>query len=557
MNDFVHLHVHSHYSLLDGLPKIDELLDYAEALDMEAVALTDHGNLYGAIEFYQKAQQRDIKPILGCEVYLARDKRTQKRKNIDNKNYHLTLLAKNKTGYQNLVKIVTKAHLEGFYYKPRIDKELLREYHEGLIALSGCLEGEIPQAIISGKNKQAQRLAQEYQDIFGKDNFYLEIQHHPHLAHQGKVNQTLADISEQTGISLVATNDVHYLKPEDNEAQDILQMINMKKTVDDDNRISMMEHDFSMRSPQQMKKDFSDFPEAVKNTVKIAKKCNLKLELGKTKLPHFETPGGKTADEYLRKLCKKGIKKRFHRKTKEIKERLDYELEVIEKMGFASYFLIVRDFVTWAKDHHIVVGPGRGSAAGSLVSYLLNITDVDPLKYDLLFERFLNPERVSMPDIDLDFADRRRDEVIEYIADKYGRDNVAQIITFGTMAARGSIRDVGRVLNYSYDFCDKLAKIVPMNMKLEQALNNIAELRKEYHTDQKVKKLIDLAKKIEGTVRHASTHACGVVVSNQPLTNIVPLQHPPQEKDKIITQYEMHSVEALGLLKIDLLGLKI
>ncbi len=554
---FTHLHVHSHYSLLDGLPKIDELLDYVKKLGMDACALTDHGALYGAIEFYKKAKERGIKSIIGAEIYLAFERMSQERPNIDDERYHLVLLIKNEQGYKNLVKLLTKAHLEGFYYKPRVDEELLAKHSEGLIALSACLSGKIPHMILAKKMEEAERTAIRYQEIFGKDNFYLEIQHHPNSRDQKTVNRSIITISKKFGIPLVATNDVHYLKPEDAEAQDVLMLINSGADPNDPERLTLKEDDFSLRSPEQMTKDFGDLPEAIENTQKIADSCNFQFELGKIKLPEFEVPSGKSPDEYLEELCYQGIKKRYGEKTqKEILDRLNYELATIRQTGFASYFLIVQDFVNWAKENRIVVGPGRGSVAGSLVSYLLNITTVDPLKYNLLFERFLTSERISLPDIDLDFTDRRRGEVIDYVAQKYGRDKVAQIITFGTMAARAVVRDVGRAMSYSYGFCDQLAKMIPFGSTLDQTLAQVSEFRQLYLDDEKARKLIDFAKKLEGVARHASTHACGVVISKEPLDNIVPLQHPTQDEKTIVTQYEMHSIEDLGLLKMDFLGLK-
>jgi len=555
---FTHLHVHSHYSLLDGLPKIDELLDYVKKLGMDSVALTDHGNIYGAIEFYKKAKERGIKPIIGSEIYLAIERMNQERPNIDDKRYHLVLLVKNEEGYKNLVKLLTKAHLEGFYYKPRVDEELLAKHSEGLIALSACLTGKIPKLILAKKMEEAEKTAFRYQEIFGKDDFYLEIQHHLNSRDQKTVNRGIITISKKFGIPLVATNDVHYLKPEDAEAQDILMLINTGADSNDPERLTLKEDDFSLRSPEQMIKDFGDLPEAIENTQKIADSCNFQFELGKIKLPKFEVLSGKSPEEYLEELCYQGIKKRYGENAqKEIFDRLNYELAAIRQTGFASYFLIVQDFVNWAKENRIVVGPGRGSVAGSLVSYLLNITTVDPLKYNLLFERFWNPGRMAgLPDIDLDFADRRRNEVIDYVAQKYGRDKVAQIITFGTMAARAVVRDVGRALSYSYGFCDQIAKMIPFGLTLDQTLAQVSEFRQLYLNDEKARKLIDFAKKLEGVARHASTHACGVVISQEPLDNIVPLQHPTQDEETIVTQYEMHSIEDLGLLKMDFLGLK-
>lgn len=555
---FTHLHVHSHYSLLDGLPKIDEILDYVKELGMDSVALTDHGAIYGAVEFYKKAKEKGIKPIIGAEMYMAFERMNQERPNIDDKRYHLVLLVKNEKGYKNLVQLITKANLEGFYYKPRIDEELLAKHSEGLICLSACLAGKIPKMILAKKIDEAEKTAIKYQEIFGKDNFYLEIQHHPNSRDQKIVNKELISIAKKYNIPLVATNDVHYLKPEDAEVQDILMLINTGANPNDPERLTLKEDDFSMRKPEQMIKDFKDFPEAIENTQKIVEDCNFKFDLGKTKLPKFEVPGGKSPDEYLEELCYQGIKKRYGEKSsKEILDRLNYELGVIKQTGFASYFLIVQDFVNWAKENRIVTGPGRGSVAGSLVAYLLNITNVDPLKYNLLFERFLNPGRsASLPDIDLDFTDRRRDEVINYVARKYGRDKVAQIITFGTMAARAVVRDVGRALGYSYSFCDKLSKMIPFGLTLDQTLASVEEFREIYLNDPKAAKLIDYAKKLEGCARHASTHACGVVIGPEPLDNLVPLQHPTQDDKSIVTQYEMNSIEDLGLLKMDFLGLK-
>lgn len=554
---FTHLHVHSHYSLLDGLPKIDELLDYVKELGMDSVALTDHGVLYGAVEFYKKAKQRGIKPIIGCEIYTAFERMTDKRPNIDDKKYHLILLVKNEEGYKNLVQLITKAHLEGFYYKPRVDDKLLAKHSKGLIALSGCLAGKIPRLIQSKNFEQAESLAQKYQKIFGKDNFYLEIQHHPNIPGQKTTNDELINISQKYGIPLVATNDTHYLKSGDAEAQDILMLINTGANLDDPERITIKSDDFSLRSPKEMEQVFKHISEAIENTQKIADVCNFEFELGKTKLPYFELPNDETPDEYLEKLCKQGLKRRFKDNlNKEITDRLSHEISVIKQTGFASYFLIVQDFVNWAKDQRIVVGPGRGSAPGSLVSYLLNITNVDPLKHGLLFERFLNPERISMPDIDLDFADRRRDEVIEYVAQKYGKDKVAQIITFGTMAARAVIRDVGRALGYAYPYCDQIAKMIPLGFNLDETLKKVDEFKNIYQADEQAERLINLAKKLEGVARHASTHACGIVISNQPLSNLIPLQRPTQNDESIVTQYEMHSIEDLGLLKMDFLGLK-
>ncbi|MEK7080679.1 MAG: DNA polymerase III subunit alpha, partial [Patescibacteria group bacterium] len=555
---FTHLHVHSHYSLLDGLPKIDELLDYVKELGMNSVALTDHGVMYGAVEFYKKAKTKGIKPIIGCEVYTAFEKLTDKRPNIDVKRNHLILLAKNDQGYKNLVKLVSIAHLEGFYYKPRIDEEILEKYADGLIGLSACVQGKIPRLLLSNKTEEAEETAKKYEKIFGRGNFYLELQHHQNIPEQISANKKLIELSKKTGIPLVATNDIHYLKKEDAEAQDILMLINTGADSNDPERLSMAQDNFSMLSPGEMAENFKNFPEAIENTQKIVEACNLKIELGKTKLPVFPLPEGETAEQFLEDFCWQGLKNRFGESPdQKIIDRLKYELSVIEKTGFAGYFLIVQDFVNWAKQNRIVVGPGRGSAGGSIVAYLTNITNVDPLKHNLLFERFLNPERISMPDIDLDFADRRRDEVIKYVAEKYGADHVAQIITFGTMAARAVVRDVGRALQYTYSYCDQMAKMIPMGMDLNETLEKVSEFSDLYNSDDQAKRLIDLGKKLEGVARHASTHACGVVISAKPLTDSVPLQRSTKEGEEgIITQYEMHAIEDLGLLKMDFLGLK-
>lgn len=557
MKKFTHLHVHSHYSLLDGLPKIDEILDFCQKLGMDSIALTDHGAIYGAVEFYKKAKEKGVKPIIGAELYLAFESRFQERPGIDDKRYHIVLLVKDEKGYKNLVKLITKAHLEGFYYKPRIDEELLEKYSEGLIALSGCLQGKIPQLILEKKFDEAEKVTLKYQQIFGKENFYLELQHHPNLKDQEFVNRYLIEISKKNKIPLVATNDCHYLKPEDAEIQDVLMLINTGANPNDPERLTMKADDFSMRSPERMIEDFKKIPEAIENTQRIVEMCNFEFKLGEVKLPTFETPNGISPDEYLRELCLKGLKEKFgETPPKEIVERMNYELEVIKKTGFSSYFLIVQDFVNWAKSQKIVVGPGRGSVGGSLVAYLLSITDINPLQYGLLFERFLNPERVSPPDIDIDFTDLRRNEVIEYLSQKYGKERVAQIITFGTMAARAVVRDVGRALGYPYAFCDRIAKLIPAGLTLDESLARVLELRQLYETDEKVQKLIDFARKLEGCARHVSTHACGVVISTQPLDEICPLQHPTQDDQAIVTQYEMTSLEDLGLLKIDILGLK-
>ncbi len=558
---FVHLHNHSHYSLLDGLTKLDELINYAKEQGSPAVALTDHGTMYGAIEFYQKCKKAGIKPIVGVETYLAPNSRFDKNTRGDAANFHLLLLAKNIEGYKNLIKLVSAAHIEGFYYKPRIDWELLQKHHEGIIASTACLGGEIPQLILGEKVSRARERILEYNKLFGQGNFYLEIMDHPELIGQEKVNKQLIKFSRELGIPLVATNDLHYLKKEDAEAQDILLCLQNKKKKEDTDRMKMLGlGDYSMRSNREMIEAFADVPEAITSTLEIADKCNLKIELGNIQLPYFEVPRGEDGNSYLRHLCEQGVAKRFPDASVEemerVKERLDYELGVISKMGWPSYFLIVADFISWAKNNKIVVGPGRGSAPGSLVCYLTGITNLDPLKYDLLFERFLNPDRISMPDIDMDFADVRRAEVINYVEKKYGQDHVAQIITFGTMAARAAIRDVGRVLNEPYDYCDKLSKSVPMFMKLEEAIKTVPELKEMYSKEEAAKRILDYAQRLEGVARHASTHACGVLITKDALTEYVPIQYASSIDKSVISQYSLHPIEDLGLLKMDFLGLK-
>lgn len=569
MSNFTHLHVHSHYSLLDGLAKIDDLIRKTKECKMNSLALTDHGVMYGSVEFYQKAKEADIKPIIGVEAYIAPNGRKMKRPRIDTRPYHIVLLAKNHQGYQNLLKLTSIAHMEGFYYKPRIDFEILKKYNQGIIALSACLEGEIPRLLLSNHIDKAKKAAQKYQEIFGKDNFYLEIQDHPNLEKQVKVNEEIIKLSNSINIPLVATNDSHYLNTDDNKVHDVLMCIQTQKTVNEQNRMSLIDHDLSLRTPQNMIDNFKHVPQAIENTEKIAQQCNVEIELGKTKLPYYPIPDKSTEDEYIRKLCYVGLSKKYNIQNdqnipdnmteetyKEIIERLEYELSVIEKTKFSSYFLIVQDLVNWAKNEGIIVGPGRGSAGGSLVAYLLNITDVDPIKYKLLFERFLNPERISMPDIDLDFADTRRDEVIQYVKEKYGEKRVAQIITFGTMAARAAIRDCGRALGYPYDYCDKVAKLIPMLTSLDKSLETVPELKDLYTNDTQATKLLDYSKKLEGVARHASTHACGTVISAGDLDEFMPIQFASQDDRTVITQYEMHGVEDLGLLKMDFLGLK-
>ncbi|MBI4812122.1 DNA polymerase III subunit alpha [Candidatus Falkowbacteria bacterium] len=567
---FVHLHNHTHYSLLDGLSKIDDLIETAKQDGASAVAITDHGVMYGAVEFYQKCKKAGIKPIIGVEAYLAPESRLDKNTKSDEKHYHLLLLAKNLEGYKNLIKLTTIAHLEGFYYKPRIDWEVLQKHGKGLIASTACVSGEIPSLILAGKIDKARKRITEYNELFGQGNFYLEIQDHPDVEGQAEANKKMIEFSRELGVPLVATNDSHYLKPEDYDIQDILLCLQTKHKKEDRDRMEMHGRDFYYKTSREMSEAFRDVPEALENTVKIAEACDLELELGKIQLPHFEVPAGMTGDEYLRKLCEEGLEKKygvdFRRPTSNktsnkedvgrLKERMDYELEVIKKMGWPSYFLIVADFVNWAKTNGIVVGPGRGSAAGSLVCFLAGITNLDPIKYDLLFERFLNPDRISMPDIDMDFSDIRRGEVIRYVEEKYGSDHVAQIITFGTMAARAAVRDVGRVMNYPYDYCDRLAKMIPMFSKIDQAIRDVAEVKEIYKTEEAAKKIFDYARGLEGVARHASTHACGVLITKDPLTDHVPLQYASSSDRTIVSQYSLHPVEDLGLLKMDFLGLK-
>ena len=558
---FVHLHVHTHYSLLDGLTKIDELIEHVKNDGSDAVAITDHGVMYGAIEFYQKCKKAGIKPIIGVEAYMALGSRFEKVTKTDEKRaHHILLLAKNYNGYKNLIKLTSQAHLEGFYYKPRIDWELLKENSSDLIACTACVGGEIPMLIRSGKLEKARERALEYNEVFGQGNFYLEIQHHPNLPEQGLVNDELIKMSRELNIPLVATNDIHYLRKDDDEAQDILLCLQNKKKKMDVDRMSMIGFDASARSTAEMIEQFKDTPEAIENTVKIAEMCNVELELGKVQLPLFIVPEGYTEASYLRKVCDDGLIKRYGKTYDEVNEtirkRLDYELSVIERMGWPSYFLIVADFIAWAKEQGIVVGPGRGSAAGSLVCFVAGITNLDPIDYDLLFERFLNPDRISMPDIDMDFADARRDDVIRYVENKYGKDHVAQIITFGTMAARAAIRDVGRVLGYPYDFCDKLSKIIPPLTKLKKALETVDELKGLYKHDEMAKTIIDFALRLEGVSRHSSIHACGILITKDPLTDNVPIQYASASDRSIVSQYSLNPVDALGLLKMDFLGLK-
>ena len=550
---FTHLHTHSHYSLLDGLAKIDQLVDQAKKLGMDSLALTDHGNLYGAVEFYKKARAAGIKPILGIEAYIMPDPSANSGQAATEKYFHLILLCQNQTGWKNLLKLVTHAHLEGFYYKPRINKDFLRKNSAGLIALSACLSGEIGRNILNNNLAEAERVALDYQNIFGKGSFFLETGHHPGIRETIKVHDGVIKLSQKTGIPIIATQDIHYLNKQDAEYHDILLAVQTGGKLDDPDRLSLKDDDFSMRSPEEMAELFKDLPEAIANTQVVAERCNMEIELGKIQLPKFAVPDGKTAADYLHEIVNARIEHRYPQLTSQVKDRVEYELGVIEKMGFADYFLVVQDLVNWAKDRGIVVGPGRGSAAGSIISYILRITDIDPIKYELLFERFLNPDRIQMPDIDI--TDRRRDEVFGYLVEKYGSDRVAHIITFGTMAARAAVRDVGRALGISYGFCDQLAKLIQFNQELEEAMET-KEVANLYQTNPDAKKILDAAKHLEGMARHASMHACGIVISAKPLTDYLPLQKAPQDPNTIVSQFEMHSVEDLGLLKMDLLGLK-
>ncbi len=565
---FVHLHLHTFYSLLDGLSRPEEYVKKAKEQGCPAIAITDHGVMHGAIEFYKACKKHDIKPIIGMEVYIAFNKLSDKRHQIDNKRTHATLLAMNNEGYENLLKMATTAHLEGFYYKPRVDWDLMKKHGKGIIALSGCLLGDIPRAILNADEGKVKEIINNFQSTFGKDNFYLEIQHHPEIPEQQTVNQRLIDISKKEGIPLVATGDIHYINPEDNVAQDIMICIQSGKNLQDTNRMSMMNADYSMKDPEVFVEEFKDVPEAIENTVKLAERCNVEFDFETNRIPAFPLREGKDPAEYLRELCYKGLIEKYKLDEKDIKkpkseevkklvDRLEYELKIITDMGFVGYFLIVWDFVKWAKDNQIIVGPGRGSAAGALVSYCLDVTEIDPIKYRLLFERFLNPARISMPDIDLDFADNRRDEVIEYVAEKYGRDRVAQICTFGTLAARAAVKDVGRTLGVPFVQMNEFAKLIPEKpgTTLEEALQQSPELRNAVKEDI-YQQVMENALKLEGTVRHISVHACAVVIADEPLVKYTALQHPPKDDKGIITQYSAKPLEALGLLKMDFLGLK-
>ena len=551
--DFVHLHVHTEYSLLDGSCRIGELLDRVKELDMDAIAITDHGSMFGVIEFYKEAKKRGIKPILGSEVYMAINKYTE-REIKDKSQYHLVLLAENNTGYENLMKIVSEGYVNGFYYKPRVDFTVLEKYSEGIIALSSCLAGEVQQHLLNGNYKGAKEIALRYNKIFGQNNFYLELQDHG-LQEQNQVNTQLIQLSKETGIPLVATNDVHYINKEDHIVHDVLLCIQTGKTIDDTDRMKFPNSEFYLKSYNEMKYLFNHVEEALENTVKIGDRCNVEIDFNTLHLPAYEIPQGYTKEEYLKELCITGLEKRYSTISPEIEERFNFEFNTIVDMGYTDYFLIVWDFIRFANEKKIMVGPGRGSAAGSIVSYALGIIDIDPLEYDLLFERFLNPERVSMPDIDIDFCYERREEVIDYVIEKYGEDKVAQIATFGTMAARASIRDVGRALNMPYGEVDNIAKQIPMELgiTISKALEINKKLRDMYKSNEEVENLIDIALAVEGMPRHTSTHAAGVVISKEPITNYVPLL---RNNDAITTQFNMIELEELGLLKMDFLGLR-
>lgn len=554
--NFAHLHVHTEYSLLDGSNKINEYVARVKELGMNSAAITDHGVMFGCIDFYRAAKAAGIKPILGCEVYVAPGSRFDREiGQAEDRYYHLVLLAENNHGYENLMKIVSKAFVDGFYYKPRVDMDLLQEYHEGIIALSACLAGEVAKNITRGMYEEAKSATLRYEKIFGKGNFFLELQDHG-IPQQQRVNQQLLRMSQETGIALVATNDVHYTYDTDAEAHDILLCVQTRKLLSDENRMRYEGGQYYVKSPEEMAELFPYIPEALENTQKIADRCEVEIEFGVTKLPKFDVPAPYTSWEYLNKLCYDGLKERYSGDLTELEKRLEYELGVIKTMGYVDYFLIVWDFIRFARDHDIMVGPGRGSAAGSLVSYTLGITKLDPIKYNLLFERFLNPERVSMPDIDVDFCFERRQEVIDYVVEKYGKDRVVQIVTFGTMAARGVIRDVGRVMDLPYAQCDAIAKMIPeeLNITIDKALKMNPELKNLYTTDEMVKKLIDMSRRLEGLPRHTSMHAAGVVISQKSVDEYVPLARASD--GSIVTQFTMTTLEELGLLKMDFLGLR-
>lgn len=574
-SDFVHLHTHSYYSILMGLSHPEEYVKKAVEQGAKALAMTEHGTMHGAIDFYKACKKYGIKPIIGLDVYIAFNKLTDKRHQIDNKRTRAVLLAETQEGYENLLKLATVAAMEGYYYKPRVDWDLMKEHSKGLIALSGSIWGDIPQAILTGDTERAKEIIQRFQSIYGKENFFLQLEHHPNLPQQQTVNAKLIELGKQYDIPLIASVDVHYVNPEDNLAQDIVTCIASARNLDDAGRFSMMNADYSMHPPEQVIEAFVHVPEAIENTVKIAERCNLSFEFDVYRIPTFPVPEGKSDVDYMRELCYQGLISKYelelkgmktqadvqqsdHPEIQALKERLEYELKIITDMGFVGYFLIVWDFVKWAKDNQIIVGPGRGSAAGAIVSYCLDITTIDPLAYNLLFERFLNPERISMPDIDLDFADNRRDEVIDYVTQKYGRDRVAQICTFGTLAARAAVKDVGRTMGIPFTQMNEFVKLIPEKpgTTLKDALEKSSELNDAIEKSETYKDLMTNALKLEGAIRHVSVHACAVVIADEPLTNYTALQHPPKDEDGLITQYSAKPLEALGLLKMDFLGLK-
>ena len=552
---FCHLHTHTEYSLLDGEASIKKLVARVKELGMDSCAITDHGSMYGVVDFYREAKAQGIHPVIGCEVYMAPRSRFDKVHDIDNKTSHLILLAENQRGYKNLIKLVSAGYIDGFYYKPRIDFEMLKEHSEGIIALSACIAGEVPKALLRGDYDEAKKIALKYAEVLGKDNYFLEIQDHG-LSEQKRIIPDMLRLSEETGIGLVATNDIHYLKKEDAKYQDVLMCIQMEKKVDDPDRMKFETEEFYIKSPEEMTSLFEYVPQAIENTEKIAKRCNVDFDFGTRHLPAYAVPDGKDAFEYLRELCQSGLEKRYSPVSDELQKRLDYELGVIKSMGFVDYFLIVWDFIHFAKNNGVMVGPGRGSAAGSIVAYSLGITTVDPIKYGLIFERFLNPERVSMPDIDIDFAPNGRQKIIDYVVEKYGEGQVAQIITFGTMKAKLAIRDVGRALDIPYAEVDKVAKLVPFDLKMtiSKALDISTELHALYENDPQIKELLDTSMALEGLPRHASTHAAGVVITSEPIVNYVPLQL--NSENFITTQFTKDTVENLGLLKMDFLGLR-
>ncbi len=551
---FVHLHTHTEYSLLDGAASIKKLIARVKELGMDSVAITDHGNMFGAVDFYSEAIENGIRPIIGCEVYVAPRTRHDKQHEYDSKMSHLVLLAENETGYKNLIKIVSAAYIEGYYYKPRIDFELLEQNKDGLIVLSACLAGEIPKALVDGDYDKAKAVAEKYKALFGADNFFIEIQDHG-IEEQKRIIPQLAKLSNELGLGLVATNDVHYIRREDAEYQDVLMCIQMEKKVNDTDRMKFQTDEFYLKSPEEMASLFPAFPDALENTAKIAERCHFDFDFSTRHLPAYDVPDGMSAWEYLRKLCFDGLNRKYRQITPDITERLEYELNIIKGMGFIDYFLIVWDFINFAKNNGVMVGPGRGSAAGSIVSYCLDITTIDPLRFSLIFERFLNPERVSMPDIDTDFAPEGRQKVIEYVIEKYGADKVAQIITFGTLKAKLAVRDVARVLDIPYSEADRVAKLIPFDpkMTLDKALEISSELKALYDSQPHIKRLIDISRALEGLPRHAGTHAAGVVITGEPMVEYLPLQ---LNSDVLTTQFTKDTVEHLGLLKMDFLGLR-